>query len=105
MSSRMRVTKGHSGNRRAHHALGDVRLSDCSNCGEKHERHKLCLACGFYRGRQVLDIKNKEKIVTTADDEVQKRDKNDVKKIETEDVKVVSDVPKVKAMRKVQAKG
>ena len=68
MTSRMRVTKGHSGNRRSHHALKAVRLSVCSNCGAKHERHKVCLECGFYRGKEVMTLKTKSNLVTKAED-------------------------------------
>ena len=57
MSSRMRVTKGHSGNRRSHHALTAPRLSQCSNCNEYHLRHNVCKACGFYKGKQII-VKN-----------------------------------------------
>ena len=65
----MRVTKGHSGNRRAHHTLKAARLSVCSNCGAKHERHKVCLECGFYKGKEVLEIKSKKALVTKAEEE------------------------------------
>ncbi len=68
MSSRMRVTKGHSNNRRSHHALTAVRLSDCSSCGAKHERHKVCLECGMYRGKQVMEIKSAKNLVIKAED-------------------------------------
>lgn len=54
MSSRMRVTKGHSRNRRAHHSIDAPRLSACSNCGAYHLRHRACQACGFYKGSPVL---------------------------------------------------
>ena len=67
MSSRMRVTKGHSGNRRSHHSLIGVRLSICDNCGAKHERHKVCLECGFYRGKEIISKKADEKLVTRAE--------------------------------------
>ena len=59
MSSRMRVTKGHSGNRRSHHALKAPRLSKCVNCGVYHQRHRACLECGFYRGKSILNVKKK----------------------------------------------
>lgn len=67
MSSRMRVTKGHTRNRRSHHALTAPRLSVCSNCEAYHERHRICKECGFYKGKQVLgsseakDVKKEEK--------------------------------------------
>jgi len=59
MSSRMRVTKGHSGNRRSHHALTAPRLSQCANCNEYHLRHNVCKACGFYKGKQIIANKTK----------------------------------------------
>ena len=100
----MRVTKGHTGNRRSHHSLSEIRLSVCSNCGEKHERHKVCLACGFYKGKKVLEVRVKQKIVSNAED-LQKDTKKTVKKIETENKKTVFEAPKAKAMKKVQNKG
>ena len=69
MSSRMRVTKGHTGNRRSHHGIKAPRLSVCSNCEGYHERHRVCLNCGFYKGEQVLDIKKKKDLVVKADTE------------------------------------
>ncbi len=68
MSSRMRVTKGHTRNRRAHHALTAPRLSVCSNCEAYHERHKICKECGFYKGKQILgstDVKEVKKETST----------------------------------------
>lgn len=52
----MRVTSGHSANRRSHHALSEPGLSACSNCGEKHLRHTACTNCGQYRGRVIFDV-------------------------------------------------
>ncbi|MFW0870957.1 MAG: 50S ribosomal protein L32 [Patescibacteria group bacterium] len=51
MSSRMRETKGHTGNRRSHHKITAPRLSVCSNCKEYHKRHSACAHCGHYRGK------------------------------------------------------
>ncbi len=56
MSVRMRVTKGHTGNRRSHHKIKLPRLSKCSNCGAYHIRHRVCPECGYYRGKQVIDV-------------------------------------------------
>lgn len=61
----MRVTKGHSGHRRGHHALKTPRLSKCSNCGSYFQRHRVCQECGFYKGRKIFDFKKTE--VTIAD--------------------------------------
>ena len=60
MSVRMRHTREHTANRRSHHALSEPRLSTCSNCSEKHPRHKMCENCGQYKGRQVVDVASKQ---------------------------------------------
>ncbi len=53
----MRHTRAHTANRRSHHALKAVTLAVCSNCGSQHRPHHMCLECGFYKGRQVMDLK------------------------------------------------
>ena len=30
----------------------------CPNCGELIRPHRLCKACGFYNGRQVVKVEN-----------------------------------------------
>ncbi len=52
----MRHTRSHTGNRRSHHALKAVNLAKCSHCGESHRPHHMCLSCGYYNGRQVMDL-------------------------------------------------
>jgi len=49
MSIRMHSTRGHTGNRRSHHALKNIRLG-----------HRLDEATGMYRGKQVFTPKTKE---------------------------------------------
>lgn len=53
----MRHTRAHTANRRSHHALKTPTLAVCSNCGSQHRPHHMCLDCGFYKGRQVMDLK------------------------------------------------
>jgi len=31
-------------------------LTICSNCGTKKLPHRVCLKCGFYKGRVVIDV-------------------------------------------------
>ena len=55
----MRHTRSHTANRRSHHALKNPALSNCANCGELHRPHHMCLNCGHYNGRQVMDLEAK----------------------------------------------
>jgi len=55
MSSRMRKTHGKTRHRRSHHTVSSPRLSECTNCGEKHRRHRVCDNCGHYRDKEVID--------------------------------------------------
>jgi len=61
MVIRMRHTRSHTGNRRSHHALTAPELSVCQNCGAKHRPHHMCLNCGFYKGKIVIDLVAKRK--------------------------------------------
>ncbi len=56
MVNRMRANKSHRNNRRSHHALDAVRLSKCQNCSAMHRSHAICMNCGSYNGRKVLDL-------------------------------------------------
>lgn len=57
MVNHMRHTRAHTANRRSHHALKASTLVACSNCAALHRPHHMCLECGFYNGRQVIDLK------------------------------------------------
>jgi len=52
----MRSTRSHTGNRRSHHALEAMRMSTCANCAAPHRSHTVCMNCGWYKGRKVLDL-------------------------------------------------
>ena len=36
-------------------------LARCAHCGGSVASHRICPACGYYRGRQVVMIETKEK--------------------------------------------
>ena len=55
----MRHTKSHTANRRSHHALKVARFETCPKCNAKHLMHRVCVNCGNYRGRMVLDVLKK----------------------------------------------
>ncbi|QQR64995.1 50S ribosomal protein L32 [Candidatus Kaiserbacteria bacterium] len=56
MVIRMRHTRAHTGNRRSHHAIKAETLSKCTHCGASRRPHHMCLECGYYNGRQVIDL-------------------------------------------------
>ncbi len=56
MVIRMRHNRSQSKQRRSHHALEAAPLSTCGHCGAKHRPHHMCRECGYYNGRQVMDL-------------------------------------------------
>ena len=40
--------------RRSHHSLEPKQFQECPNCGELKLPHNLCLACGHYKGREIV---------------------------------------------------
>ena len=59
MVVRMRHTRAHTANRRSHHALKGARFTTCKDCGAQHLMHRVCITCGKYRGRVVVDVLKK----------------------------------------------
>ena len=55
----MRHTRGHTRNRRSHHALKSVGFILCVNCGQPKLKHIACSACGLYKGNNTLAKKEK----------------------------------------------
>jgi large subunit ribosomal protein L32 len=51
-----KTSKARKNKRRTHLAVQGVTLAKCNNCGEAHEYHMACPSCGFYRGRQVINV-------------------------------------------------
>ena len=58
----MRHTSSHTGRRRSHHALRAAAVSKCVKCGAGKLPHKVCVKCGFYKGREVFDVLKNKKI-------------------------------------------
>jgi large subunit ribosomal protein L32 len=53
-----KTSKAKKNMRRSHHALKGLHLDKCDNCGEAKQRHRVCLACGSFKGKQVLESTN-----------------------------------------------
>jgi len=47
--------------RRANQNIGEVNLSVCPQCKMPKRPHRVCAHCGCYKGRQIVQIKEKEK--------------------------------------------
>jgi large subunit ribosomal protein L32 len=55
-----RTTRGKRDMRRANHdKVVAPSIVACSNCGEPSVPHRVCPACGFYKGAQVVATKAK----------------------------------------------
>jgi len=53
---RGRRTKSKQGHRRSHLGLKPPQLSKCPRCSAAIMPHRVCANCGYYRGRQVIDV-------------------------------------------------
>ena len=56
MVVRMKHTKGKRNRIRSHHALKPGRFVACGHCAKVKSPHKICENCGWYAGRQVIDV-------------------------------------------------
>ncbi|MBI3951270.1 MAG: 50S ribosomal protein L32 [Acidobacteria bacterium] len=52
-----RHSRARRGRRRAHDGLGAPNTTLCTNCREPIPPHRVCPKCGYYKGRQVIKIK------------------------------------------------
>lgn len=59
MVVRMRHTRGHTANRRSHHAIKMNQFSICPNCNARIYPHIACDVCGMYKGKIVRKVKAK----------------------------------------------
>jgi len=58
---KQRVTRHRQGNRRRHHFIQALNLVTCRNCGDWKRPHHVCMTCGTYRGRQVIQIEERRR--------------------------------------------
>jgi large subunit ribosomal protein L32 len=55
-----KISKGRRDRRRAHDALTERNLVQCSNCGEMRLPHTVCPSCGHYKGREIIATEEKK---------------------------------------------
>ena len=63
MSVRMRHTRGHTNNRRSHHALVATSVVKDKETGNLRLPHHLDEVTGMYRGKQIFTPKVKAKVI------------------------------------------
>ena len=74
---KQRHTKSRRDRRRAHIRLFPAKLITCSKCGKLKLPHAVCSYCGYYNGREVIDVL---KEVEEGEEEKIKRDATSRKK-------------------------
>ena len=55
-----RTSKAKRDKRRSHDAIGTAPRSTCPQCREPKLPHRVCVKCGTYRGREVIQIGDEE---------------------------------------------
>jgi large subunit ribosomal protein L32 len=54
---KFKVSKSRSRRRRSINMKKSIpHLSECTNCGQFGLRHRVCSTCGYYRGKQIIQI-------------------------------------------------
>lgn len=56
-----RHSSSRQGKRRGEQKIHVPSISVCPNCKAPKLPHRVCPACGYYKGRQVVMVKSKEK--------------------------------------------
>ncbi|MBU1177837.1 50S ribosomal protein L32 [Patescibacteria group bacterium] len=72
-----KTTRSARNQRRSHHALSPKAINTCPQCQEPTLPHHVCASCGAYRGKPVLEIKDKNDKSTRRSEK--KKDKKDNK--------------------------
>ncbi|MDP7556012.1 MAG: 50S ribosomal protein L32 [Nitrospinota bacterium] len=60
MQPKRRTSKSKKNMRRSHDALTPPTLSECPQCHEVKMPHLVCPSCGYYKGKEVIEIKEEK---------------------------------------------
>ncbi|HHX01812.1 MAG TPA: 50S ribosomal protein L32 [Firmicutes bacterium] len=55
-----KVSKAKGRSRRTHWKIKAVNAMECPQCHEPKLPHRVCSNCGYYKGRQVVEVKKAE---------------------------------------------
>ncbi len=50
-----KTSKSRRDMRRTHKKTAAISITSCAQCGEPKRPHHLCLSCGTYKGRTLMD--------------------------------------------------
>jgi len=50
-----KTSKSRRDMRRTHKKTAAISITTCAQCGEPKRPHHLCMSCGTYKGRTVID--------------------------------------------------
>jgi len=53
---RAHSTRGQKGRRRSHLALSAKALSLCAQCKKPKLSHSVCIFCGYYGGKEIINV-------------------------------------------------
>jgi len=56
-----RTSQSRQGSRRSHHHKKPLQIQYCSHCEQPVLPHRVCPNCGFYQGREVVQMEQEEK--------------------------------------------
>ncbi len=59
-----KIAKARRGKRRSHFGLNPPRLDYCPQCHSPKLPHHVCLTCGSYAGREIIEIEGPKKTTT-----------------------------------------
>ena len=56
-----RVSKARQGERRSHCAISLPKVEECPHCHQPKQPHHACPHCGWYGGREAVQIKSRSR--------------------------------------------
>jgi len=80
-----RTSKTKKRMRRTHLKKSAPSLTNCPKCGETLQPHRVCIKCGFYKGKEVLVKEEKQEETPKTDTKAKKETTKKAKKTKKEE--------------------